>query len=379
MKIVIAPDSFKGCLSARDVAECCVAAFRRELPDAEIVSMPLADGGEGLVDALAGSLDAERQTCRVLDPLGRSIEAEYLLGDGFVVMEMSQAAGLSLLNEGERNPLITSTFGVGQMILDAIDRGARKISVGLGGSATNDGGLGMLRAFGYRLLDSSGQELQGIGADLERIASIDTSQADSRLKSIEFTAACDIDNPFYGESGAAFVFAPQKGADSAMVERLDRGLRNLAAVGSRISDVDVQRVPGAGAAGGLGGAFASFLGAKLVRGIEVVLDAVDFDAAIADADLIVTGEGSVDRQSLMGKVLSGVLGRARKVGVPVVAIGGRVANQEELYRAGLIAAFSIQQAPLTLSESMKPSVARSNLAATSTAIARLITILNSKG
>lgn len=363
MKIVIAPDSFKGSLSAKEVAHTIAKAVLEVCPDAETVEIPLADGGEGLVEVLSEAMDGELTRCRVTDPLGRPIDAEYILGDGEAFMEMASPAGLPLLSESERNPLRTSTFGVGEMILHAFDHGARKIYIGLGGSATNDGGMGMLKALGYRLLDTDGKDLKGVGADLEKIVDIDGSEVDSRLENVEFVAACDVDNPFYGPNGAAHVFAPQKGADSEMARILDRGMRSFADVVLRKYGIDLQAIPGAGAAGGLGGAFAALLGAKMQHGIEMVLDAVDFDERIKGADLIITGEGSLDRQSLMGKVLSGVLARAKRLDIPVVAFAGRVADHNALYDAGLLAAIPIIQSPCTLAEAMNPSVARTNLTA----------------
>lgn len=378
MKIVIAPDSFKGSLSATEVARTVAEAVLEVCPDAEAVEIPLADGGEGMVEVLADAIDGKMTSCKVSDPLGKSIDAAYLLGDGEAFMEMSKAAGLPLLQESERDPLKTSTYGVGEMILHALERGVRKIYMGLGGSATNDGGMGMLRALGYRFFDAHGKELEGVGGDLGKVVDIDGSGIDSRLKDVEFVAACDVDNPFYGPSGAAHVFAPQKGADKDSVRILDDGLHTFADVVNRKYGIDLQSISGAEAAGGLGGAFAAFLDARMMRGIEMVLDAVGFDEMIRHTDLIITGEGSLDRQSLMGKVLSGVLQRAKRSNVPVMAIAGSVADHKALNDAGLLVALSIVQSPCSLAECMDPTVTRHNIRATVAQALRLWTVASQK-
>lgn len=362
-KIVVAPDSFKGSLSAREVADCCRDAIRRAMPSAETVCVPLADGGEGTVDAVCGQMGGEMAECSVHGPLGRSVKARYAItGDGSTaVMEMAQASGLTLIEASERNPLLTSTCGVGEMIVDALDRGCRKIYMGLGGSATCDGGAGMLSALGCRLIDAEGNELQGRGIDMERVCRIDMSGIDKRIAETEFVAACDVDNPFYGANGAAFVFAPQKGASHDDVVRLDNGLRDFSRVIAEATGVDVSEARGAGAAGGLGGAFMAFLRAEMKPGIEMVLDAVGFDTIIEDADLILTGEGSIDRQSLMGKAVSGVLKRGIREGIPVVAFAGSVSETERLEEAGFCAVFSVMQRACSLEEAMRRDVAEENI------------------
>lgn len=374
-RIIVAPDSFKGSLTAAQVAEACRLGILDEFPAAKVVCLPLADGGEGTVDALSASAGMMKVKCRVSDPLMRPVEAWYAISsDGrSAVMEMAAASGLTLLSESERDPLQTSTYGTGEMILDALRRGCRRFFIGIGGSATNDGGMGMLRALGYRFADASGNPLEGRGSDLSRVVCIDVSGADPRLRESSFTVACDVDNPLFGPNGAAFVFAPQKGADEETVMQLDRGLRDFASVIMRDMGVDVSLMPGAGAAGGLGAAFCAFLGADLRKGIEMVLEAVGFDRAIAGASLIFTGEGSVDAQSLMGKVVSGVSSHAREAGVPVVVLGGRVADRVALAKAGLTA-LSVVSGPMPLSEAMRPEVAQANVRDTAGVVMRLLHI-----
>lgn len=374
-RIIVAPDSFKGSLTAAQVAEACRLGILDELPTAEVVCLPLADGGEGTVDALSASAGMMKVKCRVSDPLMRPVEAWYAISsDGrSAVMEMAAASGLTLLSESERDPLQTSTYGTGEMILDALRRGCRRFFIGIGGSATNDAGMGMLRALGYRFADASGNPLEGRGSDLSRVVRIDVSGADPRLRESSFTVACDVDNPLFGPNGAAFVFAPQKGADEETVMQLDRGLRDFASVIMRDIGVDVSLMPGAGAAGGLGAAFCAFLGADLRKGIEMVLEAVGFDRAIAGASLIFTGEGSVDAQSLMGKVVSGVSSHAREAGVPVVVLGGRVADRVALAKAGLTA-LPVVSGPMSLPQAMQPEVAQANVRDTAGVVMRLLHI-----
>lgn len=369
-KIVVAPDSFKGSLTAGEVADGVIRAIRKVVPGCECVRLPVADGGEGTVDAMASTGRFRYEECRVTGPLGETVSARYALsGDGATaVMEMAQAAGLTLLPEKCRNPLLATTYGVGEMMSDAFGKGCKKICMGLGGSATNDGGLGMLSALGYRFLDNEGHVLKGVGDDLEKVADIDCSCVDHRIKDVEFVAACDVDNPFYGVNGAAFVFAPQKGATPEAVQRLDKGLRNFSDIIAGRLGIELGGVAGSGAAGGLGGAFYAFLNARMTPGIEMVLDALNFNGCIENADLIITGEGRIDRQSLMGKTLSGILGRGKKAGVPVLAIGGCLEDDDLIVNAGFCGAYGIMRRGMTLEEAMQPENARRNLEATVTRV-----------
>lgn len=377
MKIItVAIDSFKGSLSSQEVAGAFEQGWKSVLPDCEVRKVSIADGGEGTVDALVETLNGESIEIEVSDPLGRPIKACYGVIDGgaTAVMEMSAASGLPLLTAEERNPLLTSTYGTGEMIADALRRGARKFLVGIGGSATNDGGMGMLRALGFRFLDAEGVELDGSGVTLERVVKIDNSAAMSGLSEAEFVVACDVNNPLFGENGAAWVYAPQKGADRAMVERLDAGLRNYAHAIEQFNGAKVAEMAGAGAAGGLGAGFKALLGARLERGIDMVLGAMNFDTIIEGSDLVITGEGRLDRQTVMGKAPSGVLQRASAQGIPTIAIGGAVAWCEELAASDFTALVPITAGPITLAEAMQHDVAAANVSRTAIQIAKMTNI-----
>lgn len=375
-KIIVAPDSFKGCLSASEVAECCAMAIGSVVPEAETIIIPLADGGEGTVATLEESFGGIRKECTVSDPLGREITTSYLIsGDGkSALMEVAGASGLTLLSADERNPLKTSTRGLGMMIADALNQGCVNIMVGLGGSATNDGGMGMLSALGYRFLDKEGNRLYGCGEDLGKVAEIDSRHVNQLLRKARFTVACDVDNPLVGKLGATAVFGPQKGAYAHMLTTLESGMQNYAQIVEDFSGKGVAHLPGAGAAGGLGAAFHAFLDAKMVPGIDMVLDTLGFEERIKGADLIITGEGRIDYQSMMGKVVSGVLKRAAKERVPLIAIAGSVEDTSQLNDAGLAAVFPIQSGVSTLEEAMKPATAAENIRRTVSQIFRLIAI-----
>ena len=375
-RIAVAIDSFKGSLSSREVADAFEQGWHSVLPECEVRKVSIADGGEGTVDALVETLSGEWAEVVVSDPLGRPIKARYGVIDNgaTAVMEMSSASGLPLLNPDERNPLRTSTYGTGEMIADALARGCRKFLVGIGGSATNDGGMGMLRALGFRFIDAAGRELDGSGATLESVVAIDGANAISELSQAEFIVACDVNNPLYGENGAAYIYAPQKGADPKMVERLDAGLRNYARAIVRYNGEDVADMPGAGAAGGLGAGFKALLGARLERGIDMVLNAMDFDSIIEECELVITGEGRLDRQTVMGKAPSGVLQRASAQGIPTIAIGGAVAWCEELEKSNFTAMLPIVAAPTTLAEAMERKTAMANVSRTAVQIAKMTNI-----
>ena len=375
-KITVAIDSFKGSLASYEVACAFERGFLREFPQAEVRKVSVADGGEGTVEALVQTLGGEQVRIVASDPLMRGVEVCYGIVDGgrTAVMEMSAASGLPLLAPEERNPLKTTTYGTGEMIADALARGCRKFLVGIGGSATNDAGVGMLRALGFRFLDAEGCELVGGGEILDKIATIDDSGALEALRESEFVVACDVTNPLYGPEGAAYVFAPQKGADAAMVEQLDGGLRNFAEVVKRYNGEDVASLQGAGAAGGLGGGFKALLGARLERGIEMVLSAMRFDDIIAGSDLVVTGEGRLDSQTVMGKTPSGVLRAACKQGIPCIAIGGAVEYCKELAESDFAAIFPVVSGPMPLERAMQKDVAEANVERTATQIARVLKI-----
>ncbi|MDR2921241.1 MAG: glycerate kinase [Tannerella sp.] len=354
-KIVIAADSFKGSVRSIEVAEYVEQGIKSVFPECEVRKVYIADGGEGTVEALVSSLNGKYVEVNVHDPLMRPVVATYgILEEGTVaVLEMASASGLTLLKPEERNPLKTTTYGTGEMMADALQRGCRKLLVGIGGSATNDGGTGMLSALGFRFYSKEGNELKGGGEILSRIASIDNRYVMEELANAEITVACDVTNPFSGPDGAAYVYAPQKGADSCMVEELDRGLKHFADVIKTYNGIDVELIPGAGAAGGLGGGFAALLGARLVSGIEMVLETIRFREIIRSADLIITGEGKLDLQTAMGKAPRGVLDAAALQGIPVIAIGGSVENTGMLNEQGFAGVFSIQPGPVTLEKAME--------------------------
>lgn len=347
-QILIAPDSFKGTLTAAQAAACIAAGFRAVALALQIKLLPVADGGEGLAAALQPALGGETRTARVSGVFGAPMDAAYLLlPDGTAVIETAACAGLPLAGD-QKNPALATTRGVGELMLDAAAQGARRILLGLGGSATNDGGIGAAAALGWQFLDNAGTPVQPIGANLQRIRSIRPPQTPFPLP---VEAACDVENPLFGPQGAAYVFAPQKGADAAMTAQLDAGLRQLAAVIQADCGVDISALPGAGAAGGLGGGAVAFFGAALKKGIDLVLDAAGFDAAAAAADLIVTGEGRLDGQSADGKVISGVALRGAAAGKPVVAVCGcSGAGWERIQACGVRAVSFCTDAPKPMAE-----------------------------
>ena len=371
-KILLVPDSFKGTLSSRQVCQVMAGQLRRFFPQAQVKSIPVADGGEGSVEAFLAAAGGERRTRTVTGPFGEPVEAFYgILGDGrTAVIEMAACAGLPLA-EGRLNPERATTYGVGELLLAAKEAGCTKAILGLGGSCTNDGGAGAAAALGAKFTRVDGAAFVPTGGTLGEIAALDVSPVAQALQGMELTAMCDIDNPLYGDAGAAAVFAPQKGADAAMVARLDAGLRHLGQVAARCLGRDFSHLPGAGAAGGLGFGMAAFCGAQLRMGIDVVLDAVGFGSLLPGTDVVFTGEGKIDSQSARGKVVSGVAARCRKAGVPVVAVVGQIGQGfEEMYQQGLTAVFSINRAAQPFAESRFH--AGENLALTMENIARLL-------
>lgn len=371
-KVVLIPDSFKGTLSSVEVCRVLRGCVELRLPGCEVRAIPVADGGEGSVDAFLAALGGEKVHARVAGPFFEPVESFYGLTDGgkTAIVEMAACAGLPLAGE-RRDPALTTTYGVGELIALAVEGGARKIILGLGGSATNDAGCGAAAALGVRFFDRTGTPFVPTGGTLGEVERIDVSAARERLRGVEITAMCDIDNPMYGENGAAYVFAPQKGAGPEQVRALDAGLRRLAGVMRRELGMDFDELPGAGAAGAMGAGVTAFLGASLQSGIESVLNAVDFDRAAADADLIFTGEGRLDSQSLRGKVVIGVARRAKRLGKRVIAIvGGAEGELEAAYAEGVTAVFTTNRLPEPLSRSA-PRAAE-NLAFTMENILRLL-------
>ncbi|KFI65609.1 glycerate kinase [Bifidobacterium cuniculi] len=375
MKIVIAPDSFKGSLTAKEAADAMAAGVRRAMPDAEIVCVPMADGGEGTVQSLVDATGGTLLTATVTGPLGTPVDATYgLLGDGSTaVIEMAAASGIGYVDETTRDPRVTTTYGTGELIRDALDHGATSLIVGLGGSATNDGGAGMAQALGVRLLDDDGRELAPGGATLATLTHVDISGLDPRLAQTDLRLASDVTNPLTGERGASAVFGPQKGADEAMVEQLDAALRHYAQVIRQDLERDVEHVPGAGAAGGLGAGFLAFTGARMQSGISLVIEATGLETLAQDADLCLTGEGRIDAQTRYGKTPIGVAHAIKSVmsGCPVVAVAGCVGDGAyELLGDGIDAIFGILPASCTLKEAL--AHAEDNLERTTENVARLV-------
>lgn len=355
-KIVIAPDSFKGSMSAKEVADAIERGIKSVLTNAEIIKIPMADGGEGTVETLVDATSGQIIKLNVLDPLGSETEAYFgILGDGSTaVIEMALASGLTMVPRDKRNPLFTTTFGTGQLIKAALDNGCRELIIGVGGSATNDGGVGMAQALGIKFLNNKGQEISFGGGNLLNIDRIDLKNMDKRVKDCKFKVACDVDNPLCGPKGASYVFGPQKGATPEMVKYLDENLAHLAEVIKRDMGIDVKNEPGAGAAGGLGAGLMAFCNAQLQRGIELVIEATKIEEKIKGADLVITGEGQMDYQTAHGKTPYGVAQVAKKRNVPVVALVGSIgAGVEVLYEKGIDSIFSIVEGPMSLEESME--------------------------
>jgi len=355
MNIVIAPDSFKDALSAREAAAAIAIGLRQELPDATLHQCPMGDGGEGTLDALLAATQAERRMATVQDALGREATAAWGWHEASrtAFVELAEASGLQQLTRDERTALHSTTFGVGQLILAALDAGAQSLVLTLGGSATNDAGAGMLMALGARLLDSEGRPLPPGGAALADLATLELAGLDPRLAALTVQTAVDVDNPLLGPRGASAIFGPQKGATEADVARLDRALAHFADLAATALDEDFRELPGAGAAGGMGFAARAFLGATLRPGIELVMEQVNFDVLLADADWVITGEGQLDGQSLSGKTPIGIARRAERFGVPTVALVGRLGDQwQEAFEHGITAAFALADGPITLDEAL---------------------------
>ncbi len=366
MKIVIAPDSYKESLSALEVAQAIEAGFREVFPHADYVLVPVADGGEGTVDAMVAATQGRRLELDVSGPLGDTVQAFYgLSGDGqTAVIEMAAASGLMLVPPARRNPLLTSSRGTGELIAAALDAGARRFILGIGGSATNDGGAGMVQALGARLLDADGQDLQPGGGALAELARIDISALDPRLARCRIDVACDVDNPLTGPRGAAAVFGPQKGATPDMVRALDETLGHFARIIERDLGIAVDQVPGAGAAGGMGAAMLAFFGATLKPGIEIVTAAVELERHVRDADLVITGEGRIDFQTIHGKTPIGVARVATRHDKPVIGIAGALgANVGVVHEHGIDAVFSVLNRPCSLDEALADAGANVQLAA----------------
>ena len=356
MKIVVAPNAFKGSMTARKAAEAMKEGIIKAEPKAEVILVPVADGGDGMVDVALDALHGKERKIVVAGPRFEPVEARFchMPDMNLAAVEMALASGLALLSEDLRDPALTTTRGTGELIAACLDLEVEKIAVGIGGSATNDGGIGMARALGARFLDKKGKELEGIGASLIHIRKIDVSGLDPRIAKTRIEAVCDVDNPLIGENGAARVYAPQKGANPEQVEELEAGLANLADIVERDLGLDIRRLPGSGAAGGLGAGLYAFLGAELKKGIDIVFSLVGLEEKLAGADLVLTGEGQIDFQTVFDKAPAGVGAAAKKMGIPCIAVAGSAGEDlGDLHACGIDAVFGICSRPMTLEDAMK--------------------------
>jgi len=370
MKIVVAMDSFKGCLSSQEAGEAVRRGILRAVPAAETMVLPLADGGEGTAQALSQALQGESVRLTVTGPLGEPVSAGYFRAGSTAVMEMAQAAGLPLVPVEKRNPMHTTSRGVGELIAHAAEHGCRDFIIGIGGSATNDGGMGMLSALGLRFLDRDGRVLPGCGGDLGRVSSIDDKGLLPVLRDCRFRIACDVDNPLCGPRGASAVYGPQKGLTPEGVLLMDKAMSHYAHITANYSNINYVNYKGAGAAGGLGFAFLSWLDGELLRGAELVMDATGLREALRGADFIITGEGRMDAQTAMGKAPAAAAVLAREEGCVVLGLCGSVSGSRSV--PGMDCVFPIQPGPVSLEEAMDPAVAAANLADTAQQLFSLI-------
>ncbi|AZK45628.1 glycerate kinase [Paenibacillus lentus] len=355
MKILIVPDSYKGSLSSKEVADCMEQGILDVLPEAIVHKIPIADGGEGTVEAILSVTCGESRELEVIGPHGGPVTATYGVYDNgrSAVIEMASASGIMLMSQDSLNPWGATTYGTGQVIKAALEEGARRLVIGIGGSATNDGGVGMAQALGVRFLDAAGEEIGFGGGELQRICSIDMSGIHPTIAQCEITIASDVTNPLCGHKGAAHVFGPQKGATPEMVVKLDEGLKHLAMIIREQVGIDIENVAGAGAAGGLGAGLMAFLNAKMARGIDIVLEAARFDEVVRDADLVFTGEGRTDAQTVFGKTPAGVAKLSKKYNKPVICISGGVTTEAfEIYNIGIDVIIGATQIPMTLEEAI---------------------------
>lgn len=355
MKIIVAPDSFKDSLSALKASRVIKKAILNILPNAEVVEIPVSDGGEGLLDILIRVLGGNKIKFIVKDPLNRDIEAELgILNDNKIaIIEIARASGLELLNASERNPMITSSFGAGQLIKHALDLGCQEIIIGIGGSATNDGGMGMIKALGAKFLDFNNTEVPDGGGSLNQIYKIDLSKLDARITKCKIVVACDVKSPMTGKLGASFVYGKQKGGTLDQLNILDENLRHYVQKIKEYTGVEIESIEGSGAAGGIGGGLLAFLNAELKSGIDLMIEVLKVDQYIKSADLVITGEGKIDSQTLNGKAVSGIASIAKKHKVPVIVLTGKIGcGIDEIYNHGVTSIFSIVNSPMTIEESI---------------------------
>ncbi|MDO5517778.1 MAG: glycerate kinase [Clostridium sp.] len=376
LTILLAPDSFKESMTAKEACQAMEEGIKKADPSIKCIHVPMADGGEGTMQSLVDATGGKVYTAEVVGPLGEKINAQYgILGDGEIgILEMASASGIELVPSEKRNPLIATTYGTGELIKACLDKGVKKLLIGIGGSATNDGGAGAVQALGAKLLDKEGKEIGYGGGELSKLNSIDLSDFDCRLKDVVVEVACDVSNPLCGEKGASHVFGPQKGASSEVVEILDNNLRNYAEIIKKELDKDVLDIPGAGAAGGLGAGLMAFLDGNLKRGIEMVIEYSNLEEKVKDADMVWTGEGSIDFQTQYGKTPLGVATVAKKYNKPVIALAGKVGEGVEvLYEKGIDSIFGIMKGITSVEEALANG--KENVCKTSESIIRLMNIL----
>lgn len=374
-KVVIAPDSFKESLTALEVAEAVETGFKKVFPNWEYVKIPMADGGEGTVQSLVDATDGFIKEVEVLDPLGRKIEASYgISGDGKqAIIEMATASGLELLKQSERDVMQATSWGLGDLICSALDEGVERILIGIGGSATNDAGAGMIQRLGGKLLDAEGKQIPYGGVALSKLQTIDLLELDARLSDIEIEVACDVNNPLTGPGGASYIYGPQKGADEEQIKELDQNLKHFAEIIRKDLDIDIEKEPGAGAAGGVGGALLAFLGAELRSGGELITEWLALEDIIKDADLVITGEGGINHQTVYGKTPVIVSKLAKKYQIPVIALAGSISEgYEKVYEHGIDVIFSVLSEVTDLKEALK--TAPQNVERTAENIARTLKI-----
>ena len=373
MKFVLAPDSFKESMTSKEACNAMERGIKKVIKDAECIKVPMADGGEGTVEALVEATNGSILNIVVKDPLGKDTEAKFgILGNSkTAIIEMAEASGIALIDREKRNPMITTTYGTGEIIKHALDLGVERIVIGIGGSATNDGGIGMVQALGGKFLDENGKELPFGGGELNRLHKIDISGLDKRLKNIEIEVACDVTNPLCGPKGASHVFGPQKGATEEMVLKLDSNLNHYSKKIKECLGKDIKDIEGAGAAGGLGAALVAFLDGKLKRGIELVIKHTALEEKLENADFLFTGEGSIDSQTICGKTPMGVALVAKKKGIKTIAFGGRILEgTENLYSIGVTSIFGITPGAISLDKALKDG--EKNLERTTENVVRLL-------
>lgn len=377
MKIILAIDSFKGSLSSKEAEDAAAQGIHAIIPDCLIEAIPIADGGEGTLSVLLEATGGVYHKVQAHNPCMELITTQYGISkDGNTAfIEMANISGLPLISKHQRNPMKTTTFGTGELIKSALEKGCTEFILGIGGSATNDAGTGLLQALGYRFLDEHGKPLEQGGEILEKIKNIDCSQRHPLLKNAHFIVACDVQNPFYGPEGAAYVYARQKGADDNMITQLDKGMRSFAQVIKEQTGKNITQIPGSGAAGGMGGGLSAFLNAELKSGADLILERCRFKEKIADADLIITGEGKIDRQSFMGKIPGKILQTAKEQDIPVIAVVGKAEDTAALLEAGFKGIYTTKPDSMTIEEAMKPGIAKRNIQETVSAI--LSSIINS--